>query len=268
MRWPRFLEQKFRVAKWIVGRGLSCRAERQRVEVGLIRGASVKGYVRSLCVVEGDVSTDRLSCLADTFVGMQIDFLVLDCSPEALDEDVVSPCALAVHADRDAVVGQHFDKFGTGELTALKSGTFDRKRLFSALPSPNESAGPMKAPRPFFRYAPYGAALMALSRLPAARFSAVPSLAVILPRVRSSMHFNRNFVISSDPIDSSLAIRFSISGLKLTGFFAGIFHPSPSQFIFALRPGSTTARDRSPAFLSAFMCAAIRSRLSASGRNQ
>ena len=99
MRWPRFLEQKFRVAKWIVGRGLSCRAERQRVEVGLIGGASVKGYVRSLCVVEGDVSTDRLSCLADTFVGMQIDFLVLDCSPEALDEDVVSPGALAVHAD-------------------------------------------------------------------------------------------------------------------------------------------------------------------------
>ena len=50
---------------------------------------------------------------------MQIDLLVLDRSPEALDEDVVSPCALAVHADRDAVVGQHFGEFGTGELATL-----------------------------------------------------------------------------------------------------------------------------------------------------
>jgi len=79
------VEQKIRVAKWIVGRGLSCRAERQRVEVG----------VRSPCVVEGYVATDRLSCLADTVIGTQIDFLVLDRSPEALDKDVVSPGALA-----------------------------------------------------------------------------------------------------------------------------------------------------------------------------
>ena len=28
-----------------------------------------------------------------------IDFLVLDGSPEALDKNVVSPCALAIHAD-------------------------------------------------------------------------------------------------------------------------------------------------------------------------
>jgi hypothetical protein len=50
---------------------------------------------------------------------MQIDFLVLDGSPEALDENVVSPCALAVHADRDAVVDQHTGEFGASELAAL-----------------------------------------------------------------------------------------------------------------------------------------------------
>ena len=58
MKWPRSFEQNFRVVKWIVGRGLCCRAERQRVRVGLIRGAAVKGCVRSPCVVEGDVAAD------------------------------------------------------------------------------------------------------------------------------------------------------------------------------------------------------------------
>jgi hypothetical protein len=57
----------------------------------LIRGAAVKSNVRSLCVVEGDIAGDRLPCFADAFIGVQIDFLVLDGSPEALDEDVVSP---------------------------------------------------------------------------------------------------------------------------------------------------------------------------------
>jgi hypothetical protein len=32
LRWPRSFEQNFRVTKWIVGRGLSCRAERQRID--------------------------------------------------------------------------------------------------------------------------------------------------------------------------------------------------------------------------------------------
>ena len=48
--------------------------------------------VRSSCIVEGDVAADRLPCLADAFIGVQIDFLVLDGSPEALDEDARRPC--------------------------------------------------------------------------------------------------------------------------------------------------------------------------------
>ena len=55
---PRSFEQNFRVVKWIVGRGLCCGAERQRVRVGLIRGAAGKGCVRSPCVVEGDEPAD------------------------------------------------------------------------------------------------------------------------------------------------------------------------------------------------------------------
>jgi hypothetical protein len=58
VKWPRSFEQNFRVVKWIVGPGLCCRAERQRVRLGLIRGAAVKGCVRSPCVAEGDVAAD------------------------------------------------------------------------------------------------------------------------------------------------------------------------------------------------------------------
>src|SRR5260370_3643828 len=94
-------------------------AEGQWVEVGLIWGAAVKGCVRSSCVVEGDVAANRLPCFADAVIGVQIDFFVLDGSPEALDEDIVSPRALAVYADRDAVVDQHAGEIGTGELAAL-----------------------------------------------------------------------------------------------------------------------------------------------------
>ena len=42
--------------------GLSCPADRQWVEVGLIGGAAVKGCTRWSCVVEGKVATDRLPC--------------------------------------------------------------------------------------------------------------------------------------------------------------------------------------------------------------
>jgi len=39
-----------------------------------------------------------LPCFFDAIIGTQIDFLVLDGSPKALDKNVVSLCALAVHA--------------------------------------------------------------------------------------------------------------------------------------------------------------------------
>ena len=65
------------------------------MEVGLIGGTAVKGHMRSSFVVEGAVAADRLACFADAFIGVQIDFLILDGSPETLDEDVVSTRAFA-----------------------------------------------------------------------------------------------------------------------------------------------------------------------------
>ena len=42
-------------------------------------------------------------------------------APQPLDEDVVPPGALAVHADGDAVLDQHAGEFRAGELAAIVS---------------------------------------------------------------------------------------------------------------------------------------------------
>ena len=46
----------------------------------------------------GVMTVPEFCIWARVIIGTQIDFLVLDGSPEALDKNVVSPCALAVHA--------------------------------------------------------------------------------------------------------------------------------------------------------------------------
>src|SRR5712672_848024 len=98
---------------------LGCQAEWQRVEVGLIRGAVVKARMRSSPVVKVEIPTNRASCLADGFVGSQIDLLVFDALPQPLNEYVVSPSSFAIHADSDAVVGENAGKGRTGKLRAL-----------------------------------------------------------------------------------------------------------------------------------------------------
>src|SRR6266446_2238110 len=116
MSWSRLSEQNLRVDKWSLCRGLSRRAERRKIEVGLIRGAVVKTRMRSSPVVKVEIPTNRASCLADCFVGSQIDLLVFDALPQPLNEYVVSPSSFAIHADGDAVVGENAGKGRTGKL--------------------------------------------------------------------------------------------------------------------------------------------------------
>ena len=73
----------------------------------------------SSSIVEVQVKTDRSTGLGDAVVSSQIHLLVFDAAPQAFDEDVVPPGALAVHADRDAVLDQHAGECGAGELRAL-----------------------------------------------------------------------------------------------------------------------------------------------------
>jgi hypothetical protein len=78
-------------------------------------------------VAEAQGATDRGSGLRDVRAGPEVDLLVLHRPPEPLDDIaqrcarsvVVSPGALAVHADRDLGVLQDLDELEAGELRAL-----------------------------------------------------------------------------------------------------------------------------------------------------
>ena len=70
-------------------------------------------------VVEADISGDPCARFGHAVVGAEVALLVLDTSPEPLDEDVVAPRAFAVHADLDLPGCQNLDEVGGCELTAL-----------------------------------------------------------------------------------------------------------------------------------------------------
>jgi MFS family permease len=131
LNWSRLSEQKFRVDKWSLCRGLGRRAERRKIEVGLIRGAVVKTRMWSSSVVKVEIPTNRASRLADGFVGSQIDLLVFDAAPQPFDEHIVAPGSFAVHADGDAVVGKQAGEGRAGELRALVGVEYFRPAVAS-----------------------------------------------------------------------------------------------------------------------------------------
>ncbi len=63
--------------------------------------------MRSGLVIKGDVCPDRLSCLTYTGVGLEVDFVVLDGPPEALDKHVVPPSPFTTHGNLDVFPFQH-----------------------------------------------------------------------------------------------------------------------------------------------------------------
>ena len=72
----------------------------------------------SVAVVKRHVSGNGFSGLGCALVGFQIDLLVFDALPEPLNEHVVSPATLAVHADGDVVGFECLGKFQAGKLAA------------------------------------------------------------------------------------------------------------------------------------------------------
>ena len=103
---------------------------RQLGKVGLVRRLAVKARMRPSGIVEVEIATDRGAGVGDRVVGPEVDLLVFHRAPEPLDEDIVAPGALAVHADGDAVLPQHVGEVSAGELAAprLRGG-----RLWSVL---------------------------------------------------------------------------------------------------------------------------------------
>lgn len=87
--------------------------------------------MRSPAVVEGEIPADRGARVGHAGIGAQLDLLVFDRFPDALDEDVVAPGALAVHADLDARADQQGGELAAGELRALDALLFVKQRYVS-----------------------------------------------------------------------------------------------------------------------------------------
>src|ERR1700729_28034 len=78
--------------------------EGSRGEVGLVWRLAVKARMGALTIEKVEVPAQRSARFCDGVVGLEVDLLVLHRSPEPLDEHVVAPGALAVHADGDPVL--------------------------------------------------------------------------------------------------------------------------------------------------------------------
>ena len=69
--------------------------------------------------IELEVARELLLRLEHSVICVQIDMLVLHALPQPLDERVVHPSPLAVHADLRVVILEHLGEFDAGELAAL-----------------------------------------------------------------------------------------------------------------------------------------------------
>ena len=87
--------------------------------VSLIGCHAVKAGVRTAAIVEIEIPSDRGACVWYAVVAVQIDLFVLHRPPKPLDEHVVPPRALAVHADRDLILDEHAGEVCPVELAAL-----------------------------------------------------------------------------------------------------------------------------------------------------
>lgn len=79
--------------------------------------------MRPLLVIEEEIPGDSLLCLATSGVVVHVDFLIFQCAPEALYQDVVEASPPASHADGNAFVLK-----AVGESFDLNRGLCERSR--------------------------------------------------------------------------------------------------------------------------------------------
>ena len=70
-------------------------------------------------IVKGQISADASAGIGHGLVGVEVDLLVFDRTPEPFDEHVVPPRPLAIHRDGDFRLLQHCGEVDRGELRSL-----------------------------------------------------------------------------------------------------------------------------------------------------
>ena len=117
-----------------------------RAEVDLVRRLVIEGLMQPPAIVGVEVRRELPLRFAAVTIRVQIDFLVLDRSPQPLDEYVVHPATFAVHADATAGGLQPIEPVPGSELRALVAvenlrGPEARERLVGRLGSFGQISG-------------------------------------------------------------------------------------------------------------------------------
>ena len=73
----------------------------------------------ALLIVEIEPTANTGFGLGHTRIGVEVDLLVFEASPQPLHKDVVHAPTLSVHADGDPIILQRAGEVVAGELTAL-----------------------------------------------------------------------------------------------------------------------------------------------------
>ena len=75
-------------------------------------------------VVKAEVSSEEAADLGAVLIAVQIDLLVFDAAPQALNNHVVDPASFAIHADGNTGVVELRDPFVTGKLRSFLHSEF------------------------------------------------------------------------------------------------------------------------------------------------
>ena len=73
----------------------------------------------SSLIVEHQPVADALFGLGHTIIGFEIDLLMFQAEPVALDKHIVHPAPLPIHADLDVMVFEYIREILAGKLTTL-----------------------------------------------------------------------------------------------------------------------------------------------------
>src|SRR5205823_10449338 len=83
--------------------------------VNLSRRAIAEALVLALLIVEIEPTANAGFGLGHTRIGVEVDLLVFEASPQPLHKDVVHAPTLSVHADRDPIILQRAGEVVAGE---------------------------------------------------------------------------------------------------------------------------------------------------------
>lgn len=83
--------------------GLSSLWVGQQIKVHAIGGFAVQRGMWAPLIVKLEIAVQALPGLGDRVVGVQVDLLVFDTFPESLNQHIVDPATLTVHANLDTV---------------------------------------------------------------------------------------------------------------------------------------------------------------------